>query len=76
MEISLYKESQKVKMLKRGNIFNTYGRVFVINMKKIKYFLNVLELVIPLTFFTLSILGSYLEKRFGNKELLRFVIEE
>jgi len=51
--------------------YKTYGRVFIISTKTIKNTLFILENIIPLTFFILSILGSIIYKKFGHVELLR-----
>ena len=51
-----------------------YGRVLLLTTQNIKYGLNIAETIIPMTFFLLSILGEFIYRKFGFKELLRITI--
>lgn len=73
--MELFTKKQYNLMLKRGKP-QTYGKVLVISTKTVKNVLFVLENVIPMTFFTLSILGSYIYKKTGYKELYRIPLRD
>jgi hypothetical protein len=75
-QIKLWSEAQFKKMSEQRTQLKTYGRVVVVDTKKINRALNVLEAVIPMTFFLLSVLGWVMVKVLGERELLRIEIRE
>ena len=73
-----YLSKKYLKKLDERRFFNygLYGKVLSITTLTIKRSLFVLENIIPMTFFLLSILGEIFYKKFGFKELLRITLND
>lgn len=65
--MELFKQEQYSKMLERGQTYDTYGRVIRLSTKKLARTLNVLETVVPMTFFMLSVMAFVVCKVFGEE---------